>query len=237
MNNVTAKTWIGLLINLLALIMGLYSMGEKYQWDSFTTGFAVVMSLAFLTALAGVVMLIRGNPAGGIVGAVGSAFFIPIGLICVMGCIQSRDKIRFADYAPGTPATPAPVALSAQMPPAAETPAHDTAGEVMTGETAAEEAKHVESAPVEKPLVAYAFPDERPMGWLVLVLGVGAGFFLLSSGGSLSGVTALIVVGIIKIIRGNLRVNAHVYALYSEYLECVSGQFSGSIRNPLCRYS
>lgn len=64
------------------------------------------MLLAFLTSLTGVIMLIRGNPVGGIVGAAGSVFFVPIGLVCMIGCLQGRDDIRFAGYARGTSKTP-----------------------------------------------------------------------------------------------------------------------------------
>lgn len=236
MDKIPAKTWVGLLINFLVMIMGIYSMGEECQWDSIATGFAVVMSLAFLTSLVGVVMLVRGNPAGGIVGAVGSAFFIPIGFICLMGCLQSRDHIRFAGYAPGTPATPTPAAPAPnpvdQMPPGEENPTPAEAGEAVIGEAAAGEAAYVESALVEKPLVAYNFTDERPMGCITVLMGLGAGFFLLSSGNGSSSVLVLIGAGIVIMIRGSLRANTYVYALYSEYLECVPGQFSSPVRIP-----
>lgn len=121
MDKIPTKTWVGLLSNLLVMIAGSYILGEAYQWDSFITGFAVIMSLAFLASLTGVVMLVRGNPAGGIVGAVGSAFFVPIGLICLTGCLQSRDNIRFAGYAPGTTA-PTPTAPVDQMSPSRRKP-------------------------------------------------------------------------------------------------------------------
>ncbi|RXE61330.1 hypothetical protein ED352_14885, partial [Muribaculaceae bacterium Isolate-002 (NCI)] len=74
------KIWTGLILNLLVMIAGIFSLSGEYGWSLFTKGFAAVMLLAFLTSLTGVIMLIRGNPVGGIVGAAGSVFFVPIGL-------------------------------------------------------------------------------------------------------------------------------------------------------------
>ncbi len=221
MDKITTKTWVGLLINLLVMIVGVYSMGEKYQWDSFSTGFAVVALLAFLVSLAGVIMLACGKPAGGIVGAVGSAFFVPIGFICLIGCLQSRNNIRFAGYAPGAPAPSTPPV--GQVSPAEET----ATGETVTGEAAAVETEHVEPAPDEKPLVAYPFRDERAQGCLTVILGIGLVVFL-----SINAALGLVAAGAVILIRGSLRMNTYVYALYTEYLECVPGLFSGSVRIP-----
>lgn len=228
MEKIPTKTWVGLLSNLLVMLAGIYTMGEKYRWDSFSTGFAVVMSLAFLVSLMGVVMLVRGNPAGGIVGAVGSAFFVPIGLICLMGCLQSRDNIRFAGYASGTPATTVPAAPVDPVPPAEENPTREVAGEAAAGEAA-----HVESAPGATPLAAYRFMDERPKGCLTVIMGLFISLFLLAGDESLSSFPLLLIGGgIVILVRDRLRANTYACALYREYLECVPGRFSGSVRIP-----
>lgn len=58
-------------------------------------------------------------------------------------------------------------------------------------------------------------------------------FSLLVSGDSLSSFPLLLIGGgIIILIRDRLRANTYVYALYKEHLECVPGQFSGSVRIP-----
>lgn len=62
-------------------------------WNAGVISITVVLSFAFLLSVAGIILLLRGKAAGGIVGAVGSAFFVPIGLICLLGCLQSRADI------------------------------------------------------------------------------------------------------------------------------------------------
>lgn len=62
MKKVMGKIWTGLILNLLVMIAGIFSLSGEYGWSLFTKGFAAVMLLAFLTSLTGVIMLIRGNP-------------------------------------------------------------------------------------------------------------------------------------------------------------------------------
>ena len=103
--NLTAKA--GLIINLLVMLLYVYGLRDEFSRDASSDMIAGLLIIGFLLSLAGLTMLARGNPAGGIVGAAGSALFIPAGLVCMIGCFQARDKLHFADYATGAPTKPA----------------------------------------------------------------------------------------------------------------------------------
>lgn len=216
------------------MIVGIYRLSREYGWDSLTKGFAAVMLLAFLTSLAGVALLTRGNPAGGIVGAVGSAFFVPIGLICMIGCLQSRDNIRFAGHAPGR------IHQTGETKPAESAPTTEPMRDGMETRPAApaipparmKNTQATSAVPVERPLIAYKFTDERLIGFLVLVMGAGAGFYTLSIGAGSGPAFLLVGVSIAIIIRDSRRQDMHVYALYRDHLECVPGTWSSPVSIP-----
>ena len=246
MKKVMGKIWTGLILNLLVMIAGIFSLSGEYGCSLFTKGFAAVMLLAFLTSLTGVIMLIRGNPVGGIVGAAGSVFFVPIGLVCMIGCLQGRDDIRFAGYARGTPKTPAPAAPLGRIHQAGKTePAGSapSAEPITNGRETGSSAPATPSAPPEKtpatsalpaetPLTAYKFTDERLLGFFMLSLGTVLGFYLLSIGGGSGSAFFMAGLGIAVMIRGSRRQNMHVYALYKDRLECVPGVWSVPVSIP-----
>lgn len=93
MRKLKRMVWAGLACNFVVLFTGSWSFGMRDGWNAGVISITVVLSFAFLLSVAGIVLLLRGKEAGGIVGAVGSAFFVPIGLICLLGCLQIRADI------------------------------------------------------------------------------------------------------------------------------------------------
>ena len=53
----------------------------------------LLLVVGYLLSVVGVILLLRGSPAGGMLGIMASAFFVPLGLICLVGCIRLRDKL------------------------------------------------------------------------------------------------------------------------------------------------
>ena len=105
MEKFNGKIWVGFVINVLVALWGISDMAT----GGGTVGaiFITITAGGLLLTGAGMIMLAQGNPTGGILGAVGSAFFVPIGLICLIGCLQCRDRLRneaLAD-APGSEET------------------------------------------------------------------------------------------------------------------------------------
>ena len=105
MEKLNGKIWVGFVINVLVALWGISDMAT----GGGTVGaiFITITAGGLLLTGAGMIMLAQGNPTGGILGAVGSAFFVPIGLICLIGCLQCRDRLRneaLAD-APGSEET------------------------------------------------------------------------------------------------------------------------------------
>lgn len=234
MKKINKKVLIGLIINLLVMIVGIYRLSGEYGWDSLTKGFAAVMLLAFLTSLAGVALLTRGNPAGGIVGAVGSAFFVPIGLICMIGCLQSRDNIRFAGHAPGR------IHQTGETKPAESAPTTEPMRDGMETRPAApaipparmKNTQATSAVPVERPLIAYKFTDDA-CRFSCAGNGSGAGFYTLSIGAGSGPAFLLVGVSIAIIIRDSRRQDMHVYALYRDHLECVPARGPALSASPM----
>ena len=48
----------------------------------------------------GMLLAAHGDPTGSMSGAAGSAILVPIVLICLIGCLQCRDKLRNVALAP-----------------------------------------------------------------------------------------------------------------------------------------
>lgn len=106
--------WSGLAATLL--IMGVFAWLE-YRGGSWGDGVPVTFLLllaGYLLSVVGVILLLRGSPAGGMLGIMASAFFVPIGLICLVGCIRLRDKLLVKSRA---------ARVSAPAVPTEETPA------------------------------------------------------------------------------------------------------------------
>ncbi len=98
MQRVTTMTWVGLAINFVAVIMLIAGIIEEsyYGLDNFDVGIIAFTAVFFTLQLIGVLMLAAGSPTGGTVAAVGSAAFVPIGLICLMGAMTSRNNLKKA---------------------------------------------------------------------------------------------------------------------------------------------
>ena len=104
MEKLNGKVWVGFVINVLVALWGISDMAA--DGGTVAAVFITVMVGCLLLTGAGIAMLVRGDPAGGILGAVGSAIFVPIVLICLIGCLQCPDKLR--NLALATSAGPRP---------------------------------------------------------------------------------------------------------------------------------
>ena len=135
MGTLNGKILVGFVLN-VALVIAFFST-EMADGGALTVAFFTLAAAGVIVTGMGIAMLAHGDPAGGILGAAGSAIFVPIGLICLIGCLQSRDKLRNAALATadasgsgtvaepaGGPADPAASAVSGGTPdgPAAGTP-------------------------------------------------------------------------------------------------------------------
>ena len=94
MGRLNVKTWLGFVLNMLLVLLGISDIMLNGPTEA--DGLIVLMAGGLLVTGAGMVMLARGNPAGGILGAAGCILFAPIGLICLIGCLQCREKMRNA---------------------------------------------------------------------------------------------------------------------------------------------
>lgn len=92
---VAITAWVGLAFNLLNVALIVYAQADVSGCNEESL-LSFIYMLAFAGSLTGVVLLARGNAAGGIVGAVSSACVIPLGAICLVGCMVSRDRLRRA---------------------------------------------------------------------------------------------------------------------------------------------
>ena len=92
MEKLNGKIWVGFVINVLVALWGISDMAA--DGGTVAAVFITIMAGGLLLTGAGMIMLAQGNPTGGILGAVGSAAFVPIGLICLIGCLQCRDRLR-----------------------------------------------------------------------------------------------------------------------------------------------
>ena len=245
MEHINGKTWLGFVINIVVTAV-FYGMGVM-------DGATIFFGVGLLLTGVGIAMLVNGYPAGGIFGAVGSAFFVPIGIICMIGCLQSRDRLRNAalttavasgseeivtraeeaSVAPDAPAASDGTSATKEAP--VMMTAAEPCAEAAAAPAASENTPAPEQAPVttaETPLAAYGFVDERMGGWLLVLLGIAAFFFGLSLNGQImSGSVVCLVIGIIRIIQTQQRLDKHVCVLYRDRLECVVGLWTGDLVN------
>lgn len=216
MRNVHAAAWIGLIINGIVLFFALLYINEEalYYYDSgygyleslsasrmdgITQVFSLLFVGGFVMSLVGVIMLFMGKPVGGIIGAIGAAIYVPIGMICMFGCIQSRSRMHMkayeSPYAAGTPSGGAvssgpgrQQAVSNRMDAAAvKTLSGDYS---QTGEAAAAysaQPAHRSAATPGTPLVAYKFADQSFWGWILIVIVIVGVAILYSMTGRIPG--------------------------------------------------
>ena len=105
MEKLNGKIWVGFVINVLVALWGISDMAA--DGGTVASVFITIIAGGLILTGVGMIMLAQGTPTGGILGAVGSAVFVPIGLICLIGCLQCRDRLRneaLAD-APGSEET------------------------------------------------------------------------------------------------------------------------------------
>lgn len=91
--------WSGLAGTLL--LMGIFAWLD-YRGGGWGDGVPVkflLLVVGYLLSVVGVILLLRGSPAGGMLGIMASAFFVPLGLICLVGCIRLRDKLLMKSWA------------------------------------------------------------------------------------------------------------------------------------------
>ena len=86
MSKIHPAAWIGLVINIGMAFYGLEAYGDMPV-------FPIVMFCAAGLSAVGIIMLAMGQPAGGILGAIGAALFVPIGLVCMVGCMRTRQAL------------------------------------------------------------------------------------------------------------------------------------------------
>lgn len=94
---------IGLGINLVAMLAMQSHLNAAGPNDAALL-FNALLLLSFTLSLAGMVLLACNKSWGGIVGVAGSVVFVPLGLVCMAGCLISRSALRYAAYRPADPA-------------------------------------------------------------------------------------------------------------------------------------
>lgn len=90
-------SWVlvaGVLCDMLSLLWLVITFDEwQYDWLRFPEALPIALAAGLLVTLVGVAMLMSGNKAGGMVGCLGGIVFLPVGLIGMLGCLLSREKI------------------------------------------------------------------------------------------------------------------------------------------------
>lgn len=218
MRTLKKKVWLGLVFNLATLFIGIWDFGAQDGWNAGVTGIAIAMSLSFLLSVAGVVMLLRGKAAGGIVAVAGSLIFVPAGLLCMLGSLQSRADILREGLTPS--ATP-PVAPE-QEGPAGQQPQDEKA-------EPQEEQGGVAAASGERPKVAYRFPDQTGISIIMMVAFAFVTLILFSSGLPPALGVLGIMLGGLRLLLTKERRGAYIYALYEDRLECVVSRWSSEM--------
>lgn len=211
MGRLNVKTWLGFVLNMLVVLLGISDLMLNGPTEA--ASLIVLMAGGLLVTGAGMVLLARGNPAGGILGAAGCILFAPTGLICLIGCLQCRDKLR--NVALATSAGPRPEEAAAPVD-GTVSPAAPAA----PGERAA--ATMAPDARSEAPLASYGFADVSLFGWGFVVLGIILLFlvFLARSVMPLAGAICLCGMGLKLIIQGRQQRDKQAFSLYRTHLEC-----------------
>lgn len=222
--------WIGLVINFLSMVGALYAFNEEFSTDTLTLVFSIIFIAGFALSLIGVLMLAAGNPAGGIVGIIGSVIYVPIGMICAIGCSISRKNMEFAsldmnaDAFEPRPASPAQYG-SASFPAGSRTQDRPDAAPLRPAPGFAPRPN--------APVASFPFVDYRWLGVLLIVISV-IGFFIVSQHGRGGGGSVLTpaIFGIIMFVLQQRQQGFNVFSLYDDSLECVPNQWAAPVRIP-----
>lgn len=241
MEHINGKTWLGFVINIVVTMM-FYGMGVVNDGIIF-------LGVGLLLTGVGIAMLANGYPAGGILGAVGSPLFVPIGLICMGGCLQSRDRLRNAALATvgaaGSGAVGEPVEETAATPESRPAPAEEpaTAAEAsrFEAEAAVEPAdgntaeapagsdgvagREIRVTTAETPQNAYKFTDYS------LLFAVATLFFLAALfvvGAQAPALVGVVVVCAARFMAARAQRKLYVCALYADHLDYASGIWASS---------
>lgn len=186
MRTLKKKVWAGLALNLATLFIGIWDFGVQDGLNTAVSGLAIAMILSFLLSVTGVVMLLRGKASGGIIAVAGSLIFVPAGLICMLGSLQSRADILREGL---TPSSTPPVAPQQE----------DSAGQQpRDGETEPREEQTAAAKSGETPEIAWRFPDQTGISIIMMVGFACVTLILVSS-------KLLPALGILGIVLGGLR--------------------------------
>lgn len=227
MKNVHWLTWLGLATNVLVMCAALVHINEDYLYgygmDTVSLVFSLVIMGGMLLQIIGLAMLTTGDRAGCMVGIIGAALFVPIGLICAFGFILSRNRMdqRAYEVPPSeTPeARPQPVAVgldAAAVKPLADAPAPAP-----------------ESVQAKVPLVRYAFANQAWCGYLLIVMGIVGIAAISSLDGDIPGILFMTIAVAVPIIIGHTRAaKLPVFALYDDYLEFTPNLYASSLQIP-----
>lgn len=229
---VHSAAWIGLGVNFLCMIGAIYALDEEFgrpfSSDTALMVFAAVFIAGFILSLIGVLMLASGNPTGGVVGIIGSIVYVPIGMICAIGCSISRKNLMFASFdaagnAPGAPLPPSASSDGRAFSADAHTVAQTEPVPARTG---------FPSAP-SAPVAAFPFVDQRWLAGLLIAVGV-VGFFIVAVhlGGRGESLVTPIVVGVILLAMQQRLRGYSVFALYADSLECMPNLWASPVRIP-----
>ena len=221
--------WIGLGINFFCMIGVIYAIDEEFgRLFSSVVVFAAVFIAGFVLSLIGVLMLASGNPTGGIVGMIGSIVYVPIGMICAIGCSISRKNIMFASFgatgnAPDSPPPASAPSGGRSFSANSRTVAQAEPSPARTGFPSASSA----------PLAAFPFVDQRWLAGLLIAVGV-AGFFIVAIhlGGRGETLITPIIVGVILFTMQQRLRGYSVFALYADSLECMPNLWASPVRVP-----
>lgn len=214
MRTLKKKVWAGLALNLATLLIGIRDVGVQ---DGLNTVLAIAMALSFLLSVTGVVMLWRGKASGGIVAVAGSLIFVPAGLLCMLGSLQSRADILREGLTPSStpPAEPQQEGSAGQQP--------------RDGKAEPREERSVVATSGETPEVAWRFPDQTGISIIMMVAFALITLILVSSK-LLPALGVLgIVLGVLRLILTRERRSAYIYALYGDRLECVISRWSSDM--------
>ena len=212
MEKLNGKVWVGFVINVLVALWGISDMAA--DGGTVAAVFSPVMAGGMLLAAGGMVMPAHGVPTGSMSGAAGSAILVPIVLICLIGCLQCRDKLRNVALATAAGPGSGPV----------EEPGEEKGGgpESPAGSDGTPATEEAPAATAETPLAAYGFVDARGWGWTLVVVGLALLLFALYHGTKIIRGTMLsLTVGLFWLIQSQQSLGRYACILYRDHLECV----------------
>ena len=203
------KILVGFVLN-VALVIAFFST-EMADGGALAVAFFTLAAAGVIVTGMGIAMLAHGDPAGGILGAAGSAIFVPIGLICLIGCLQSRDKLRNAALATADASGSGTVAEPAGGP-------ADPAASAVSGGTP-------DGPAAGTPLAAYKFADYSPLFGVATLFFLAALFVVWAQAPALLGG---VVICAARFMVARTQRKLYVCALYADHLDYASGIWATS---------